>query len=392
MLRFVSRSVHAAELVAVSFNGFILGSFLVGFLIYSAARIQLPPQRGSERRVLLDEASSRRDAEGEQFEATLWLCAWMLFSGGFVLFNKWLLSNGFDHPWTLTGMHMASCFAVFGAISWLPRPMTTHIMPELDKHIPWPAFLKGILPVSLLYGASLGLGNMAASYASVSFLQMVKPFNIILTSLMGFAIGVEVPTLMHITIACVIALGVSSAAFSEVDLNVPGLVLQLCACLAEALRLALLQAVMTKTIQLDPVTTVYRMSPVAGLLLLVVAYFVDPRVPWSLEVSTWLVAANCACAVVLNLLIVFVIKKTSAVVFTLGGVCKDVGTIFASVHFLGSVVTARQLCGFATSMCGIGMYKVYKDNFALFLKHGMCGGFTILCSCRGSNVGATPGK
>ncbi|CAK0819587.1 unnamed protein product, partial [Prorocentrum cordatum] len=86
---------------------------------------------------------SKRPSAREGFEAAAILLVWMVVSPMFILLNKWCFtSGGFPFPITLTAMHMGSCFAVFGAVSWLPKGLRTRIMPDVDTAIPWGVYCK----------------------------------------------------------------------------------------------------------------------------------------------------------------------------------------------------------------------------------------------------------
>lgn len=86
---------------------------------------------------------------------------------------------------------------------------------------------------------------------------------------------------------------------------------------------------------------------------------------------------NCLAAVILNVLIVGTISRTSAVVFILAGVVKDIGTIAASVIVFRSVVGWNQIVGFGLSLVGIMMYKAYKQHLDSFVAQGFLGGFKV---------------
>jgi len=313
----------------------------------------------------------------ERLEAFGWVLCWMACSATFVIYNKWMFTKGgFPHPIYLTAFHMGSCFVAF----WLvriaaPAAVRDSIMPDVEKVISWDMYLRGLLPIALLYGYNLGSGNLAFMYSSVAFLQMIKPINVLFTSLAAFAFQLETATMTHVIIVCIICSGVSLAATGDVEFSWIGCVLQLSACVSEGIRLALLQKVMTQGARLDPVTTVYRFAPVAGLSLCLVACAVENPVDWGKLKSPHMLAISCIVAMVLNVLIVTVIKKASAVVFTLAGVLKDVGAIGASVVMFTTPIMPLEIVGYGVSMFGIAMFKCYKDNIQTFKSEGFFGGF-----------------
>jgi hypothetical protein len=302
----------------------------------------------------------------------------------YTLYNKWLYTKGgFPHPIYLSTFHMAICFAVFWFVRIAaPASVRDSIMPDAEKVIPWKTYLFGFLPISMLYGYGLGVGNLALMYSSVAFLQMVKPITVLFTSLAAFAFQLETATVSHVIIVLIIFGGVSLAATGDVEFSLAGCVLQLTACMSEGLRLALLQKVMTKDTRLDPITTLYQFAPVAGLSMCLAACFVETPVDWDRLRSPTHLIMNCVVALVLNILVVTVIKKASAVVFTLHGIVKDVGVIAASAAIFHTPIAPLETVGYGVSACGIAMYMCYKSNVQAFKDAGFIGGFSHVIRMR----------
>jgi len=309
-------------------------------------------------------------------KACLVVLAWMVFSVVFIVFNKYMFSRGgFPYPVTLTGMHMGSCYIVFGLISWLPGEWRRSLMPDADKFIPTPLYIKGLVPAALLMAICLGIGNLGFLYATVAFIQMVKPVNIVVTSIAGFLWGLEAATPTHLCIAFLVSGGVAIAASGEVEFSLMGLICQLAASTCEGLRLIILQGIMQGSLKLDPLTTLYRFTPVAGLSLCILACLIEGPVDWEGLKLPGLLVLNCLMAVCLNVLIAAVVHQTSAVVFVLAGVFKDIATIAISAAMYHSPVTRQEILGYSLSLIGICLFKVYKDNLAIFKEHGMIAGF-----------------
>mmetsp|Transcript_20753 Transcript_20753/g.58402 ORF Transcript_20753/g.58402 Transcript_20753/m.58402 type:complete len:537 (+) Transcript_20753:35-1645(+) len=317
-------------------------------------------------------------------KATATVILWMLFSIVFIIFNKYMFSTGgFPYPVTLTAMHMGSCYAVFSVVRLLPQRWRHSLMPDADKHIPCDLYLKGLVPAALLMAVCLGIGNLGFLYATVAFIQMIKPVNIVVTTLAGFAWGLEPATQTHFLIAVLVSGGVAIAAAGEVEFSVIGLICQLASSTGEGMRLIILQGIMQGSLKLDPLTTIYRFTPVAGLALCVLSCIIEGPVNWSGLRHPGLLVANLFMAVILNVLIAAVVHQTSAVVFVLAGVTKDVATIAISSAMYRSVVTKQEVIGYAISMLGICMYKVYKDHLRVFQEHGTIGGvFKVAASIR----------
>jgi len=233
-----------------------------------------------------------------------------------------------------------------------------------------------LVPAALLMAICLGVGNLGFLYATVAFIQMVKPVNIVVTSLAGFAWGLEPATPTHIFIAVLVSGGVAIAAACEVQFSLAGLICQLAASTSEGLRLIILQGIMQGSLKLDPLTTLYRFTPVAGLALVVLSCFLEAPVNWASLKMPGLLVINCFMAVALNMLIAAVVHQTSAVVFVLAGVTKDIATIAISALMYRTPITGQEVGGYAISMLGICLFKVYKDNLRAFQERGMFGGFS----------------
>jgi hypothetical protein len=309
-------------------------------------------------------------------EAAMWCMVWMLMSSCVVFYNKWLFeSGGFPYPLALTAMHMTCCFILFGAIrQFAPDAIRLNIMPDATVDIPWSVYVRQCLGIGALYACTLGLGNVSYLYASVAFIQMMKPINIIFASLAAFVLGVEPVTFSHLIIVCIIFFGVSVSSNHATDFSVMAFALQMASSLCEGSRLALIQLVTTSGLKLDPVTTVYHFSLASSVLLWCACAVREWPLDFSKLYSPWVLISNCLAAVVLNVLIAMVIKKTSAVVFALSGVIKDLGVIAASAFILYTPITGLSVLGYTMSVAGVCMYKAYRDNLAVFKERGFLRG------------------
>mmetsp|Transcript_104172 Transcript_104172/g.190846 ORF Transcript_104172/g.190846 Transcript_104172/m.190846 type:complete len:348 (-) Transcript_104172:32-1075(-) len=327
----------------------------------------------AEGQPLLAPAQSASD----QLAVVLWVLAWMVFSSSQVIFNKWMFEfGGFPYPLAMTSLHMFACFMIFGTVRrCAPSSIRLTVMPAADVVIPWPIYFKHVIAISLLYSMTLGAGNLAYLCSTVAFIQMLKPMNVIVTSVCAIALGMEAPTGTHMIIVCIISFGVFVATFTAAQFSLRGACLQVFATLCEGLRLVLMQSLTSAGLRLDPVTTVYHVSFASSVALAVASIALEKPTDPS-TVNTRMLALNCFIAVFLNVLIATVIKKTSAVVFTLSGIIKDIGIISASNVMFHSSVGLLQAYGYAMAVFGLCMYKAYKDNIEYFKSHGFSKGFS----------------
>jgi hypothetical protein len=100
-----------------------------------------------------------------------YVVTWIGFSGGVILFNKWLLDTlGFKFPITLTAWHML--FATF--MTQLLARTTSLLDGRKTVKMTGKVYLRAILPIGFFFSLSLICGNKAYLYLSVAFIQMLK--------------------------------------------------------------------------------------------------------------------------------------------------------------------------------------------------------------------------
>jgi hypothetical protein len=103
---------------------------------------------------------------------------WISMSSSVILYNKYILHyanfrNFFlipAFPLLLTTWHM-----LFSALATRVMAKTTNLLDGLDRvDINWSVYFKAIMPIGLLFSASLAFCNYAYLTLSVSFIQMIK--------------------------------------------------------------------------------------------------------------------------------------------------------------------------------------------------------------------------
>jgi hypothetical protein len=157
----------------------------------------------------------------------------------------------------------------------------------------------------------------------------------------------------------VICGGVMIASAGELNFHVLGVIMQLLGSISEGLRLVLIQILIQRRgIRLSPVSTLYYVSPLCCLCLLVPLSVVEVPRLWSYDVGEQGVpyghlGVSCFLAVGLNLVILFIVERTSALTLNLGGVLKDTTLIWISHLYFESAVTPLTVVGYACSICGL---------------------------------------
>jgi drug/metabolite transporter (DMT)-like permease len=187
---------------------------------------------------------------------------WVFLSSTIILFNKHLLSSRkFHFPITLVIMHMlfvSACSHLWRYMGWTEAPS-----------ISWRDVLTRFAPIAAFFAMSLGFGNAAYLYISVAFVQMLKASTPVAVLLCSFAFGLEAPNASLFGYICIIAAGVSIAAYGQLQLNWTGVCLQLAAVVVEALRLCLVNIALTaRGIKLPSVTFLSVVAPLCAVILL----------------------------------------------------------------------------------------------------------------------------
>ena len=290
------------------------------------------------------------------------LVQWIVLSSALILLNKHLLSTaGFNFPVTLVLMHMifaSLCSALWRWCGWISVPKLTYV----DYGVRF-------VPVGICFAASLSLGNAAYLYISVAFVQMLKASTPVATLVVSFCFGLERPSYRLFAYILLVSSGIFVSCISQVHPSVPGVVLQLSAICAEAVRLCLVNSLLTsRGLRLSPIASLYLIAPIcAACLLPPWALFEAPRLSHrGLEafraVGPLVFAANLCLAFVLNLATMALIKATSALTLNVAGVVKDLLLISYSVAISGAKVSPIQFTGYAVAFVGVTAYSNHKRS------------------------------
>ena len=323
------------------------------------------------------------------------LAQWIVLSSGLILLNKHILSEaGFDFPCTLVLLHMLFCTAcacVWRLLDWVSVPLLGG--PR--------AYCARFVPIGLCFAASLSLGNAAYLHISVAFVQMLKASTPVATLVVSFMLGLEQPSWRLTGLIVLISSGVGIACAAQVHPSVLGMLLQLGAIGCEAVRLCLVNLLLTlRGLRLSPVASVLLISPICALCLLPVWATLEASrllalgsAPWARVGAAALgkgrraspLHCTCRCTAyharmracmrhpmhavagaslctsfALNIATMALIKHTSALTLNVAGVGKDLLLIGYSVVLSGARVCAAQYCGYAVALVGVTAYSRHK--------------------------------
>lgn len=215
--------------------------------------------------------------------------------------------------------------------------------------------------------ATLGFGNLAYLYLSVSFIQILKAATPVLTMLVLVAARLEKPSTPVTVAVSIIAVGTAIASWGELAFSVLGFAIMLTSECCEACKLAAIQYLLGN-MKLGLIEGMYYFTP-AGFVWMV--FFILP-----LELSRMrdenamgIVLANPMAFILaatlgffVNLLSYGVIQTTSSLTFKVLGQLKNVGVVGISTVLFGNLVSGIQAFGYTVSIIGFFLYNKAKGG------------------------------
>ncbi|KAH8424413.1 uncharacterized protein LDX57_002164 [Aspergillus melleus] len=311
----------------------------------------------------LESGTAAAPPTGTGLHPAVYIVLWIGLSSSVILFNKWVLfSAKFDFPLFLTSWHMT--FAT------VMTQILAHFTDKLDSRHKVPmtpvTYTKAIVPIGIMFSLSLICGNLAYLYLSVSFIQMLKATNAVATLLATWAFGIAPANMRTLGNVMFIVVGVVIASFGEIKFDTVGFLIQIGGIIFEALRLVMVQRLLSSSeFKMDPLVSLYYFAPACAVTNGIVTYFYElPRLTMgdinNLGIST--LVANALVAFLLNVSVVLLIGKTSAVVLTMAGILKDILLVVASMVIFLDPVTLQQFFGYSIALGGLVYYKLGAEK------------------------------
>jgi hypothetical protein len=290
------------------------------------------------------------------------LCLWYIcLSAGLISFNKYLIHpDRFPFPLVLTAIHMAmTCF-----LSLVFYKLCPSWYPSINKAIENKAvLLKFLVPMAILFSASLWMSNKAYAYSSVAFLQFIKETNLTVVYLLSCLCGLQTLVPGKLGMIFLIIAGCSLCVHGEVHFAMTGLILQVTALLCECTKNVMGEVVLTGAgLKLDPLTFNLFQAPLTFIPLCIGAVVAHATgnmngVLTALSQNWHLILPNSMMAFVLNITLTAVIKHLSAVSFVLAGLVKDVVIVLASGLVFGDAISHQQIIGFTIIITGVACWS-----------------------------------
>ena len=179
-----------------------------------------------------------------------------------ICFASWLLVTG------IAGFGMIAVAGRKGAQYWVAFHHTNRLKMSRRE------YARKVMPIGFFYAASLWLSNSAYLHLSVSFIQMTKALMPGLVYIVGVFFRMEKLTARTSLNMVVIAIGVAIAAYGELNFDTLGVTQQLSALLFEAVRLMLVQILITRQgMAMNPLQSLYYVSPACAFFSIHLHYF-----------------------------------------------------------------------------------------------------------------------
>ncbi|PCH35353.1 TPT-domain-containing protein [Wolfiporia cocos MD-104 SS10] len=301
-----------------------------------------------------------RPANKPKLSAATIIPIWIVLSSSVIIYNNYVYNSlQFRYPVFLVTWHLT-----FAAIGTRVLQRTTHLLDGAkDVHLSKDMFIRSILPIGLLFSASLILSNTAYLYLSVAYIQMLKAFVPVAILLISWIFRIQEPNRKLAMIVVMISCGVALASQGELHFNLIGFLTQAAAVVFEASRLVMIQ-VLLHGLKMDPLVSLHYYAPVCAVINLAVLPMTEGFAPFYeiMNVGPWILLSNALVAFLLNIAAVFLVGAGSGLVLTLAGVFKDILLITGSVIIFSAHITPLQVIGYSIALGGLVLYKTSSNK------------------------------
>lgn len=301
------------------------------------------------------------------------ILGWFACSAALTSYNKVVFGDdhgAFPCPLLFTSMHFL--------VQWMFSFTASSLFPdffggEVVKDMSWTSYLCISLPCGFVTAADIGLSNLSLVRISITFFTMVKSSSPVWVLLSGFVFGIFPITSTLVAVGLLITTGEVLTAFGEVEFDLIGFLMVGSAAVCGGIRWTLIQLKLQKLEPPlgGPVVTMRVLSSTMFFSMLALSLIIEE--PWiALDpekteyFSDWenglktlflgLVGAFIAIAMVLCEF--WLILKADAIVLMIGGVLKEMITIFVGVTFFGDNLNVINVSGIIVVFLGIFLYKV----------------------------------
>lgn len=301
------------------------------------------------------------------------MTGWFICSAALSSYNKVIFGKdrgAFPCPLLLTSLHFF--------VQWIFSYSASELFPDyfggkVVKDMSWKVYLGVSIPCGLVTAVDVGLSNLSLVRISITFFTMVKSSAPIWVLLSAFTFGLEKITCNLVSVGILITAGEVLTAFGEVEFDTVGFLLVLSAAICGGIRWTLVQL---KLQNLEPplagpVVTMRVLSSTMFFSMLLLSFILEK--PWHAlgpehgayfsdfehgmrTISLGLIGAFIAIAMVLCEF--WLILKSDAIVLMIGGVVKEMITIFVGVTAFGDNLNVINVSGIVVVFLGVFLYKI----------------------------------
>lgn len=266
----------------------------------------------------------------------------------------------FPYPLLLTSLHFLFQW-IFSYSACMMFPVA--LGSERVTGMGWEEWFLISLPCGVVTSLDIGLSNLSMVSITITFYTMVKSSTPIFVLGWAYMFGIEKITFRLIGVVLVIAAGEFLTVLGEVDFKLHGFLLCLSASVLSGARWTLVQLKL-QTMEPPLKTTIVTMrllSPCMFWSMLLLSLMKDW--PYSklqdtefLAIGLGLIGGTFATAMVLCEF--YLILKASAIILMIGGVIKEMITIFVGISFFGDKLNLINATGCSIVFLGVFLYKL----------------------------------
>ena len=287
---------------------------------------------------------------------------WYAISNTIILSTKWLFTNHFPFPLTVTMLTNIIAFLWARILSCHPK-----LMPK--KPLTKQVLLEYVLPIGLCTALEIGCSNFALELLSVSFGTILKGATPVFTFVWGRIFGLEQFSWSTFTALLIIAFGIALASFGEgQEFQALGFGLQLFSTSLAGFRWAMTHRLLKgagEDEKMSPLTALLYTSPATTISVIPFALALEAKSVWTdskltQESEPLLVASIITGIATLVFALImseyWLVNATSSLTLSVAGVFKELLTIGGGLFFFSEHVDLLNEVGFFTCQMGILTY------------------------------------
>lgn len=316
---------------------------------------------------------------GETLIVLPYILLWLCLSTGLIFMNASILQT-MPYPSMLTAWHMLFS-SILVHVLRQSAPRSWGVFGAEAPVLGFGTIVKKILPIATLFALTLSTGNRAYIHCSIAFIQMVKASHGPLTYVLSVAVGSEQFNMSKFQLTFSIALGVILSVTGELRFSPAGFMFQACGSFTECLRVVLIGLLLNNAgLKLTPLVALSYYAPLCFAFL--VPFSMLTELPedwgkWNQDFEKyvgwpWMVL-NGLVAFSLNVATLLLIQKTSAVVYILCGIAKDIMIIMMSVVMMSTPISAQQVVGYIIAVASLQVFNQVGKNVEMFERRGVFG-------------------